>query len=36
MAQEGRVAQIEILGQMREAKLITQPLFDADNARMRG
>ncbi len=36
MAQEGRAAQIEILGQMRDATLITTPLFDADGARMRG
>ncbi|MCQ0093331.1 FAD-dependent oxidoreductase [Roseovarius sp. M141] len=36
MATEGRAAQIEILGQMRDATLITAPLFDADGARMRG
>jgi dimethylglycine dehydrogenase len=36
MAAEGRAAQIEILGQMRDAVLITAPLFDADDARMRG
>ncbi len=35
MATNGRAAQIEILGQMRDATLITQPLFDADGARMR-
>jgi dimethylglycine dehydrogenase len=33
---EGLPVQIEILGQMRPAKLITAPLFDADGARMRG
>ena len=33
---EGLVVDIEILGQMRRAKLITEPLFDADGARMRG
>ncbi|WP_294621046.1 FAD-dependent oxidoreductase [uncultured Roseovarius sp.] len=35
-ATEGLEAQIEILGDMRPARLITQPLFDADGARMRG
>ena len=33
---EGLAVEIEILGQMRPAKLITTPLFDADGARMRG
>ncbi|WP_281968146.1 GcvT family protein [Roseovarius nanhaiticus] len=33
---EGGEAQIEILGQMCDATLLTQPLFDADGARMRG
>lgn len=33
---EGLEVEIEILGQMRPAKLITEPLFDADGARMRG
>ncbi|MFT7596638.1 MAG: dimethylglycine dehydrogenase, partial [Paracoccaceae bacterium] len=33
---EGLAVNIEILGQMRPARLITQPLFDADGARMRG
>ncbi|MEX0280345.1 MAG: FAD-dependent oxidoreductase [Arenibacterium sp.] len=28
--------EIEILGQMRKARLVTTPLFDADGARMRG
>ncbi len=36
MARNGRAAQIEILGQMRDAALITTPLFDADGSRMRG
>ena len=36
MASGGRQAQIEILGQMRNATLITAPLFDRDGARMRG
>ncbi|MEO0939727.1 MAG: FAD-dependent oxidoreductase [Pseudomonadota bacterium] len=35
-AQEGLKVEIEILGQMRPATLITTPLFDADGARMRG
>ncbi|NNK15787.1 MAG: FAD-dependent oxidoreductase, partial [Sulfitobacter sp.] len=33
---EGLAVEIEILGQMRPARLITTPLFDADGARMRG
>jgi dimethylglycine dehydrogenase len=32
----GLEAQIEILGEMRPARLLTEPLFDSDNARMRG
>ena len=36
MAQEGLKAEIEILGEMCSATLITKPLFDADGARMRG
>jgi dimethylglycine dehydrogenase len=36
MAQAGRDAQIEILGDMRPARLITTPLFDPDGAHMRG
>jgi dimethylglycine dehydrogenase len=36
MAQEGLEVEIEILGEMRPARLVTTPLFDADNARMRG
>ncbi|WP_298674995.1 FAD-dependent oxidoreductase [uncultured Lentibacter sp.] len=35
-AREGLDVEIEILGHMRKAKLITTPLFDADGARMRG
>ena len=35
-ATEGLAVEIEILGQMRPARLITTPLFDADGARMRG
>ena len=34
-ATEGLAVEIEILGQMRPARLITTPLFDADGARMR-
>ncbi|SFU07337.1 GcvT family protein [Sedimentitalea nanhaiensis] len=33
---EGLQVHIEILGDKRPARLITQPLFDADGARMRG
>lgn len=33
---EGLAVEIEILGQMRPARVITEPLFDADGARMRG
>ncbi|MEL7097745.1 MAG: FAD-dependent oxidoreductase [Pseudomonadota bacterium] len=35
-AQDGLKVDIEILGHMRPATLITEPLFDADGARMRG
>ena len=35
-ANEGLEVEIEILGSMRKARLITEPLFDADGARMRG
>ncbi len=35
-ATEGRAVEIEILGQMRKARVITTPLFDPDGARMRG
>jgi len=34
--EEGREVEIEILGEMRPARMITTPLFDADNSRMRG
>ena len=34
--QSGLEAEIEILGDMRPARLITDPLFDADGTRMRG
>ncbi|MDC0343729.1 FAD-dependent oxidoreductase [bacterium] len=33
---EGLEVEIEILGSMRKARVITTPLFDADGARMRG
>ncbi|MDH3666518.1 MAG: FAD-dependent oxidoreductase [Paracoccaceae bacterium] len=36
LIEEGREVEIEILGQMRPARLVTEPLFDADGARMRG
>jgi dimethylglycine dehydrogenase len=32
----GLEVEIEILGQMRPARVLTEPLFDADGARMRG
>ncbi len=35
-AEDGLEVEIEILGDMRPARLITTPLFDADGARMRG
>ena len=35
-AVDGLEVEIEILGKMRKARLITTPLFDADGARMRG
>ena len=35
-AEAGLEVEIEILGQMRPAKLITAPLFDPEGARMRG
>lgn len=34
--QEGRAVEIEILGQMRPARVISTPLFDPDGTRMRG
>jgi len=33
---DGLEVEIEILGQMRKARVISTPLFDADGARMRG
>ncbi len=33
---DGLQVQIEVLGQLRKAKVISEPLFDADGARMRG
>ena len=33
---EGLEVEIEILGEMRKARLVTTPLFDADGTRMRG
>ncbi|VCU58540.1 Sarcosine dehydrogenase [Tritonibacter mobilis] len=35
-AREGLTVEIEILGKKHAARLITEPLFDADGARMRG
>ena len=35
-AEAGLEVEIEIMGQLRPARLITTPLFDADGARMRG
>ncbi len=36
LARAGLTTKIEILGEMREANLISEPLFDADGGRMRG
>jgi dimethylglycine dehydrogenase len=36
LIEEGREVEIEILGRMRPARLVTTPLFDADGSRMRG
>ena len=33
---DGLEVDIEILGQMRKARVISTPLFDPDGARMRG
>ncbi|MGP1355349.1 glycine cleavage T C-terminal barrel domain-containing protein, partial [Roseicyclus sp.] len=33
---EGREVEIEILGEMRPARVVTTPLFDPEGARMRG
>jgi dimethylglycine dehydrogenase len=35
MIEEGREVEIEILGEMRPARLVTTPLFDPDGSRMR-
>ncbi len=35
-AEAGLEVEIEILGQLRKARVISQPLFDADGSRMRG
>ena len=35
-AREGLAVEIEILGERVPARLVTEPLFDADGARMRG
>jgi dimethylglycine dehydrogenase len=36
LIEEGLKVEIEILGEMRPARLVTEPLFDPDGARMRG
>jgi dimethylglycine dehydrogenase len=36
MIREGAEVEIEILGDLRKARLVTQPLFDAEGLRMRG
>jgi dimethylglycine dehydrogenase len=36
LIEEGRAVEIEILGERLPARLVTTPLFDADNSRMRG
>ncbi len=36
MIVEGQHVEIEILGEMRDARLVTRPLFDPDGQRMRG
>ncbi|MFP4275077.1 MAG: glycine cleavage T C-terminal barrel domain-containing protein, partial [Paracoccaceae bacterium] len=36
LAASGLVAEIEILGEMRPARMLTRPLFDPDGARLRG
>jgi len=36
LAEDGLTAEIEILGEMRAATLISEPLFDPDGSRMRG
>ncbi len=34
-SEEGLAVEIEILGQMRPARLVTEPLFDPEGARFR-
>jgi dimethylglycine dehydrogenase len=36
LIEDGLAVEIEILGEMRPARLVTEPLFDPDGARMRG
>jgi dimethylglycine dehydrogenase len=36
LIEEGRAVEIEILGDRRPARLVSEPLFDPDGARMRG
>lgn len=36
LIEDGRKVEIEILGEMRPANLVTEPLFDPEGARMRG
>ena len=36
MIEEGREVEIEILGEMKKARLISEPLFDPKAERMRG
>ena len=36
MIEEGRAVEIEILGERRSARLISEPLFDPDSTRLRG
>jgi dimethylglycine dehydrogenase len=36
LIRDGLEVQIEILGELRNARLLSEPLFDADGARMRG
>ena len=36
LIEDGLKVEIEILGDLRSARVITEPLFDADGSRMRG
>ncbi|HUF87723.1 MAG TPA: FAD-dependent oxidoreductase, partial [Thermohalobaculum sp.] len=36
LIEDGRAVEIEILGEMRPARLVTRPLFDPEGTRMRG